>query len=467
MNQVREYFPNVDFRDYQCSAVDFAVQRRRILLADAMGLGKTRSAIAAGIIMHPEKCRRLTVCAASALYPWQRELEKYFPEQAEKLLVIEGYPYQREKQWEEFKRREGSIHLLMSYGILHQDMANMPLTWDHFDADEIHKAMNHETKTFKDVKKIRSDSMILISGTPADRGPEEMYSYFNLIDPENYPSYWKFVRRYCRMEKGPFGYENWGPQNMPDFRMRRDRIMIRRTKKQVAKELPPKLRLPLYATMYPDQEKPYQDFHKHMIAVVGDRILLNSTSISNTMRLRQVLACPKYMDASLSMGAGIDAIVNHILDNNISHPVIMCPFPSLFPLMQEYLQEKLKRPGIVLRGGMDSKQVRKAITGFEQEEKAFVLLSIKFAQSFDLTKSCTGYMLGYEYRVLENEQAEDRLHRLSSVEPVTIYYVILRHANGMPTEDESVLDILDEKKRNTNPFLGDEYDIALGLYLRR
>ena len=135
--------------------------------------------------------------------------------------------------------------------------------------------------------------------------------------------------------------------------------------------------------------------------------------------------------------------------------------------MQEYIEAKLKRPGIVLRGGMDSKQVRKAIGQFEQEEKAFVLLSIKFAQSFDLTKSCTGYMLGYEYRVMDNEQAEDRLHRLSSVEPVTIYYVILRHANGDPTEDASILDILDEKKRGTNPFLGDEYDIALNMYLRR
>ena len=90
MSIARETFPDVDFRDYQSTAVDFALKNRRILLADAMGLGKTRSAIAAGIIMHPENYRRLTVCAASALYPWQRELEKYFPEYAENLTVIEG-----------------------------------------------------------------------------------------------------------------------------------------------------------------------------------------------------------------------------------------------------------------------------------------------------------------------------------------------------------------------------------------
>lgn len=223
---------------YQCEGVAFAVERRGTLLADDMGLGKTVQAI--GIInCSPDIKRVLVVCPKSLKLNWLSEIETWLARPAR----IEVVTY------------EGLAKL------------SVDETYDFLIVDEAHYVKNPQVLRTRRVMNVakRSAKVLLLTGTPMENRPVELYPLLRICDPETWDppgwlngkrvgagegaGWWPFVKKYCDARQVTHGWRgalHWdftGASNLDELRERLyGSCMLRRLKSEVLAQLPPKRR---------------------------------------------------------------------------------------------------------------------------------------------------------------------------------------------------------------------------------
>ena len=447
--------PNkLTLRPYQVKTSKFLVSAKRAICAHEMGLGKTACALDAlgtltfnGDPYFPTTV--LILCPKVALYVWQTECIKWgsiCP------TIIRGKPEERRELW------KNSSFVLVTYDILKRDIALqnnfVSLYWDVIICDEAHKFRNRKTLTYKAVKKLHSPYMWLLTGTPASRGAQDLWSLLNILKPKLFSSYWKFVNTFCYVERTQFGTEVTGTRNAEALRVVLASRMIRRTKK--SEGVVGKVRQFLPIDMTPTQKRIYNELSNDLMAELnvstGRKILIPSP-LTQLIRHRQLLVTPKLLDPGLEYGAGLEAIGEYLEGSNSKHVVIFTPFAKAIPFIEYYLMDLDRGYKFIrLQGGMDPEEVGEAIETFKRpnpdsdnKRDCIAICTIKFAQSFSLETCSTAFFLGYEWDPAENQQAEDRIHRMTSLDLVNIYYV--KHQN---TIDGFIMGTLGEKQHNVN-----------------
>jgi len=209
-----------NLRDYQHNGIEFLSSREKAILGDDMGLGKSAQAIMA-IKTHPKTKTLLILCTKSGLGVWISELDKWAPGWKGVAIVIQGTPVQRRKIIES-EIAEGTYIWIMTYGTfityVNRSMKvgvrdTIPMEYDAVIADEAHKFRNRKSKTFLAMKALQTKHLYMLTGTPATRGPQDMWTYLNLCNPEQFRSYWRFVNAHCFVENGPFGRVISGVKN--------------------------------------------------------------------------------------------------------------------------------------------------------------------------------------------------------------------------------------------------------------
>ncbi len=429
-------------RPYQLEATKFLTTKKRCILADEMGLGKTLSALYAAFKDHPGPITRriLIVCSKNSLYTWKSEVAKWYPAYSNFLCLVRGQKPQRKNIWE---RKYPGIYIT-TYGALRNDIGVIPKKWDHIIADEAHKLRNRKINTFKAFKHLRSPTLHLITGTPASRGRQDLWTMFNLIDPKKYSSYWRYVNHFCQVELGPFGKEITGNQNNEEFKEICKDLLLARKMREVDKDLPIKIRNFPEIQLTGDVKRIYNEMRDEMVSLINEltgTLLISSSVLGAMSKMRQLLVCPKIHDESLPIGEGVEWATEHIEDNELRHSTIFSMYPSAFIHIRKYLQDK----GVnvhELRGGMCLEDIEEQTTAFKRDG-GVMLASIKFAESYSMEWCTTGYVLGYSFDPQENYQAESRLLRMNTKGNINLYYV--KH---LDTYDERVLEILNEKQRN-------------------
>jgi len=405
---------------HQKVGAKFIYTHKNIILADKMGLGKTATAIVGAELGGHLQHNTLIPCTKSALSVWPAQFETWMPKYLDRLVVIEGSKAKRTKIWNSCK---GNEIIVATHNVISQDIDIVPPQWNLIIADEAHKYMrSHKTISYKHLQSLERKQEIIITGTPASKGVLHMFGYLHALYPKRFASYWAFINRYLRIDEGAFGQEILGAQNMDELRSILSTIMLRR---MMSAGMPTKHRRRFPIQMNAEERKVYDTIDKTNIWKRGDdSYLLSPSEMSNQLRLRQLLVCPKLIDPNLGPGSGIEAVMTHIDDQELGHAVIFSPFASAFPFLEECIVGVWKKPAYILKGGMDAATVKKTIQAWEKTG-GIMLCSIQFATSFDLTKASTAYMLGMDWDPDNNYQAEDRIHRRSSVaEDVIIYYVL-------------------------------------------
>lgn len=461
---------SLPLRKYQREGFEFIYRRRRIILADDMGLGKTLQLLGAAYVIDPDYI--VIICSKSALSVWRSEIAQWFPEWKDSVILIEGQAYQRDKAWKLYQKDQSGKHIAVcTYQSFMQDFKK-GITPRHLPLvimDEAHKIKNRKTLLFKLMDHLSYDRLYLSTGSPSSKGPPDMWTLCYLCDPQTFPSYWKFVNTFCIFEDGFFGKEYIGVKNSEKFRELTKNFFIRRSKKdpEIAKELPPKIRGFIDVFMTNRQVQIYNKLADDMILSIKaakeseDRHLMVSTTLSLLTKLRQLTICPKLVDPSFDYGEGIKTIVQHFKDAELEKAVIFCIYPSCFKFLREYIESC----GIAvnsLRGGMSADEVDGVVKWFSGPDERIVLCSILFAESFSLIQAHTGYILGASYNPMQNKQAEDRIHRLSSTEPVNIFYVRIRD-----TVEDTVFDILDRKSVDITHILNSPEEAAALINAKR
>lgn len=451
-------------RGFQDEAFEKLKTHRRHILGLPMGVGKTVVGVRALKEWAPR--RSLIVPTERAILAWLKVMWIWYPEILERYAIVSKNLNKtgREKFWKTFGGNR-DLSVITNYQLLTRDKEFLPNHFDSIMVDEYHKFMrNRGTNTQSILKKVKSDALLLISGSPVSKGPQDFFVPLNLIDPRLFSSYWKFVGTWCNTFDTGYGKKVYGTRNVEQFKKMIKGYAILATKKQLGMQK--KVRDILPVTMDDDQAQAYADVRDELLLVLEDAppvILLNT--LSQYIKLRQLLSCPAIVSPSLGIGGGAKFIANTLLDLPIEerHSVIFTPFRSGIPYLKAYYEGSgrsvgLQEDGIPLgipvytfTGGMGLEKLFSSLHDFKRHG-GLAICTTQFAESFDMETADKCFMLGYDWDPQVNFQAEDRLDRLNNLHGLINVYYLLHEG----TLDEDVLYTLVMKQTNVNALMSNK-----------
>eukprot|EP00920_Eleutheroschizon_duboscqi_P012094 GHVT01028981.1.p1 GENE.GHVT01028981.1~~GHVT01028981.1.p1 ORF type:complete len:364 (-),score=19.00 GHVT01028981.1:26-1093(-) len=222
---------------FQRDGVNFAIaQEGRVLIADDMGLGKTIQAITVACY-YRRHWPLLIIVPSSVRFAWRDQFLKWVPsiDPQEINVMVSGKD----------KCTSGLINIL-SYDMLSKQQKQLQAAnFDIIIVDE-----SHFLKTAKAVRTQaavpllkKASRVILLSGTPALSRPSELFTQLSVIDSTVFSNFFEFGIRYCEGKQNPWGWDFSGSCNLEELVIvLQEKIMIRRLKKDVIKQLPAKTR---------------------------------------------------------------------------------------------------------------------------------------------------------------------------------------------------------------------------------
>lgn len=240
---------------YQFLGISFLVNQERAIVGDVMGLGKSLQAIGATHILHRrEKVSRvLVICPASLKYQWHEEIGKFTDHGA---VVIDGTTAKRGKQYDAFLQSE-DLYCIINYELVRNDLEKLKtMPFDVIVCDEAHRIKNRTSKTFKALIQLNSPYKFALTGTPMQNRPEEIHALMSWIDKDALGGITKFRERHV-VTGTKFGrrFVPLGAKRLGEIRRKISPYMIRRTKEEVAPDLPPLIESQYYVDMSKEQRE--------------------------------------------------------------------------------------------------------------------------------------------------------------------------------------------------------------------
>lgn len=434
-------------REYQENDVRFSVKRKRVYLTHEPGLGKTVIAL--------ETCSRLGYNNILVLGPklsmgvWRDEAAKFYGWDS---IIVDGTATFRKKCYKHFLLTKPKLMVTNPSLPKLKEILDLDVSWDAIIIDEIQAIglLNHRSQTFKLVKKLNSDALILMSGTPVRRGPQDLFAPLHLLNPVKFKSYWPFVNTHCLVLDNGFGKDIMGkPKNPIQFNNMLKYYAIRRKKEEVLDDLPDKIRSCVPIKMNKLQARSYYEMEKTMMLDTGDDFLLSANPMMNTLRLRQLIICPKILGVD-DYGASIEALGDELLPMDFEagrSVLIATPFRAAIPFIKEYLYKNIPDIHIEVIQG-DSKELVADIAKRYQNlktHKKVIIFTIQTGSSWTATDASVCYFLGASWSCADNLQAEGRCHRIGQKNTVEVRYLCCDN-----TVDDAVKDRLNSKHMAEN-----------------
>lgn len=333
---------------------------------------------------------------------------------------------------------------LMSYGIMvskYQELQNIPYNCIIFDESHYIKApKTQRTRMAKALVKAGIPHVLFLSGTPFMNRPSELFTALNMLDPKSYNNFYHYAARYC-------GWQYLGgmwvrPEkdvvtNASELADRLSHVMLRRTKRDVALELPDLIRS-LVPVRIPNLSD-YRQAKKDMAAWLKtqDMEVLDPAHVLTRLNvLRQIVGNGK-TQAAIELAEDIlesnDKVVLFAHHKEVVHDLVM----------------GLKQYGVgVINGDTSIKERQRQIELFShptltaQTQMRVMIITVAGAEGIDLYSASHIIFVEREWTPAREEQAEARLHRIGQKNPVTAYYLV---ATG--TMDEKLAETVDSKRR--------------------
>jgi len=245
---------------YQREGALFSAKAGRSLMADDMGLGKTIQAIAAVEMLARTVGleRVLIICPTSLKHQWKQEIEKFSKRSVE---VVEGLISKRARIY-----CSESFYKIINYEIVHRD-AELIGSWspEMIILDEAQRIKNWKTRRAQSVKKLDSQYALVLTGTPLENRLEELHSIVEFVDRFGLGPRFRFLAEHQHLDEAGkvIGYHN-----LSKIGKSLERILIRRTKQEVLKELPERLDKNYFVPMTAEQMKHHEENRETVARIV-------------------------------------------------------------------------------------------------------------------------------------------------------------------------------------------------------
>lgn len=398
---------------YQRAGIAFALGRKHTLIADEMGLGKTIQAI--GVInADPSVLRVCIVCPASLRLNWRDELSKWLVAPFS-LSVVTAKDKALPK---------ATIHVI-NYDLLHRHQ--FPV-YDLLIVDEAHYLKNPLARRTKKTLAIRAERKLFLTGTPILSRPIEIYPLLKALDPLNWPSRAAFGARYCAGFLGDWGMDFSGASNLDELHDKlRSTIMIRRLKKDVLTELPPKQRQIVEFTL---DGIPAATVKRDAATLAGLRKLGSWTGqVEELKRAKQDafenITAVRHETAL----AKVPKVVEYVTDVLESEPkvVVFAHHRDVIELLRAGLAGY---GAVTLTGDTPMADRKAAVEKFQTDAKTRVFIGNIMAAGTGITLTAASHVIFAELDWVPGNmsQAEDRCHRIGQRDHVLVQHLVLERS---------------------------------------
>lgn len=414
------------------------------ILADDMGLGKTVQALS---YLHYFKAttgnlKALVVCPTTLMFNWENEIKKFTPSLTYKI----HHGGERTRLKDEFAINNV---IITTYGTLRSDIKMLvDIPFDYVVLDESQAIKNPSSKVTKAASLINAKHRLCLSGTPLQNNTFDIFAQMNFLNPGMLGSM-EFFRQEFAIPIDKFGEAD----RKDHLRKLLFPFILRRTKEQVAKDLPEKMETVLFCEMQEEQRSIYDayrnDFRDKIMGTIESNGIGKSqlTILQGLMKLRQICDSPAIMNEQEKFpnhSIKLEEIGREITENISNHKaLIFSQFLGMLALIKEKLKE-LEVDFEYFDGSTTAIERERAIQRFQNDENCRVfLISLKAGGvGLNLTAADYVYIVDPWWNPAVEQQAIDRTHRIGQTKNIFAYRMICKD-----TIEDKIIQ-LQEKKRS-------------------
>ena len=434
-------------RPYQVAGYQWLNYLREInwggILADDMGLGKTVQALSFLEFFRNEngKLKALVVCPTTLIYNWENEIRKFTP----KLTYRIHHGPARTRTAAELLDHDVTI---TTYGTLRSDIKLLlSVAFDYVILDESQAIKNPSSKVTKAACLLNAKHRLCMSGTPLQNNTFDVFAQMNFLNPGMLGTM-EFFRQEFAIPIDKFGEAD----RKDHLRKILYPFILRRTKEQVAKDLPEKQEMILWCEMEDEQRRIYDayrnDFRDKILGTIQEQGIQRSqlTILQGLMKLRQICDSPAILNEEEKFenhSIKLDELAREIVENIGDHKALVF---SQFLGMLALIKAKLEELGVryeYFDGSTSAPDREKAIRSFQDDEEVRVfLISLKAGGvGLNLTAADYVYIVDPWWNPAVEQQAIDRTHRIGQTKNIFAYRMICKD-----TIEDKIMQ-LQEKKR--------------------
>jgi SNF2 family DNA or RNA helicase len=434
-------------------------------LADDMGLGKTIEALALLESRRLLRARRknnrsrhigpsMVVIPKSLVFNWMREAERFAP----KLDILVHTGQNRSDSVNELNSHD---LVITTYGVLQRDISLLKkIKFDYLILDEAQAIKNSDTKTARATRQLIGDNRLALSGTPVENHLGELWSVFEFLNPGMLGSLSIF-------QKLIGGSENPDESSRAILARALRPFILRRTKDQVARDLPQKTEQTIYCEMESDQRKFYNELRDYYRNSLLDRIEENGLKRSKIfvlealLRLRQAACHPGLIDKKRSRVSStkLEMLLPRLKEvmEEGHKALVFSQFTSMLAIVRQHLDyENICYEYLDGRTHNRSAKVDRFQT--DPECKLFLISLKAGGQGLNLTAAEYVFLLDPWWNPAVEFQAIDRAHRIGQTRRVFAYRLIVRE-----TVEEKVLDLQKRKRDLINSIITEDNSLIRSL----
>ncbi|MFQ3639970.1 MAG: DEAD/DEAH box helicase, partial [Chloracidobacterium sp.] len=428
-------------------------------LADAMGLGKTAQTLA---LLETRRERRqaenlppsLVVAPRSLIFNWRQEAAKFTP----RMRVLEHIGVARAKSATQFAEYD---LILTTYGTLRRDALLLKdVAFDYVILDEAQAIKNARTESAKAARLLTCRHRLALSGTPVENHLGELWSLFEFLNPGLLGAASVFQLTAAGGRTVDPAVQSLLSQALRPF-------ILRRTKEQVARDLPAKTEQTIYCEMEPKQRRAYEELRDHyrrtLLGLVADKGIQRAKLqiLEALLRLRQAACHPALLDPAKAAepSAKLDTFFMHLSEvlESGSKVLVFSQFTSLLAL----IRKQLDADGVTyeyLDGRTRHRQERVERFQTDPDCKLFLISLRAGGQGLNLTAAEYVFLLDPWWNPAVEAQAIDRAHRIGQTRPVFAYRLIVKD-----TVEEKVLELQATKRELADAIITANNSLIRGL----
>jgi len=437
---------------YQMDGIAFAAEAGRAILADDMGLGKTIQGIGVAELLsrHASVSKVLVICPASLKSQWRLEIKR-FSDRSCRLVL--GSAKERPAQYD-----SDSFFIVCNYEQVLRDFLSIErVKWDLIILDEGQRIKNWEAKTSRIIKALKSPFALVLSGTPLQNRIDDLFSVVEFIDDRRLgPAFRFFNRHWVVDEKGKL----LGYKNLDELRENLKPVLLRRTRKEVIRDLPPRtnriLRIP------PTEEQlDLQKGHRQIIQTIiskrylteMDLLRLQKALLMCRMCANSTFLVDKQAPGYSSKLKELDQLVEQLMAEEDRKIVLFSEWTTMLNLIEPLL-DRQKLDYVRLDGSVPQKK-RQALMHRFQNDPACQLFITTNAGSTGLNLQAANTVINVDlpWNPAILEQRIGRAHRMGQKRPVQVFLLVTED-----TLEENLLATLSAKHELTLAVLDPESD---------
>ncbi|MBX2948505.1 MAG: DEAD/DEAH box helicase family protein [Crocinitomicaceae bacterium] len=436
---------NATLRDYQKEGLNWLHFLDEFsfggCLADDMGLGKTIQIIAYFLTRHEKGNTRpnLVIVPTSLLFNWQREMDKFAPH----LNYIALHGTNRETYTVDFNRYDV---VLTTYGTLLSDVEELKKQrFDCLVLDESQAIKNPDSKRYKAVRLLDARQRLVVTGTPLENNTFDLYAQLSFAMPGLLGSAKRFAADYSTpIDK----FQDTA--RAKELQQKIHPFVLRRTKKQVAAELPEKTEMVVYCEMDTEQRRVYDtykiEFQKYLAGLSEEELQASGLHVLQGLtKLRQICNSPALLSDDEFYGdqsAKLDELMAQINNLKEAHKILVfSQFVGMLDLIKKRLDDHKIRYAY-LTGQTKKREEQVEIFQTDETVRVFLISLKAGGTGLNLTRAEYVFLVDPWWNPAVENQAIDRAHRIGQTNKVVAVRLITPG-----TIEEKIMELQQRKRQ--------------------